>query len=124
MKVLIKKGGHLRGFSEMGWAKAMKEIEGKWVEIDTRYLFNNQYSTVGVRHASNGLRITEDDIVDIVDDARVGRSICNWCNRNCPSDFMFCPHCGKADRLEPFKVKSYPSSNRERRRNGKAKSST
>jgi hypothetical protein len=111
MKVLIKKGGHLRGFSEMNWAKAMREIEGQWIEIETKYLFNDQYSTVGVRHASNGLRIMEADVADIRDDARIGRSICRWCNRNCPSDFMFCPHCGEVGYLRPFTRREYASSN-------------
>lgn len=36
----------------------------KWVEIDTRYLFHNQYNTI------EGNRILDSEILRVVDDVR------------------------------------------------------
>ena len=44
----------------------LEENRGKWVEIDTNYLFENQYNTV------DGFRIYDDHIERIEDDVRFG----------------------------------------------------
>ncbi len=46
---------------------------GEWVEIDTAYIFNNQYNTV------DGKRIFDQDIKRIVDDVRPGLGRCRYC---------------------------------------------
>ena len=46
---------------------------GEWVEIDTTYLFNNQYNT------KDGKRIFDKDISRVVDDVRYGLGKCRYC---------------------------------------------
>lgn len=48
--------------------------KGKWVKVDTAYLFNNQYNLVGVNK-----RIFDKEIKAIQNDARVGMGKCRWC---------------------------------------------
>ncbi len=46
---------------------------GKWAEIDTRYLFHNQYNTI------EGKRIFDSEILRVVDDVRGGYGRCRYC---------------------------------------------
>lgn len=46
---------------------------GEWVNIDTSYLFHNQYNT------KDGKRIFDKDIARIVDDERPGMGRCKYC---------------------------------------------
>lgn len=55
-----------------------KEFAGKWVEIDTTCLFDNQYNTT---EEYGNLRIFDGDIVRIVDDARIGKGTCRYCGK-------------------------------------------
>ena len=105
MRVLVRKGAHHRGlnFAADGWRAAVKSIEGTWIEIDTEHLFADQFNTVRVPNAKNGVRLMMSDVEAIEDDARIGRSRCTWCGKHCSSGFMFCAHCGGAEgRLKPL----------------------
>lgn len=53
--------------------KALLKDEKTWVDIDTTYLFENQYNTV------DGKRIFDQDIKAIQDDARAGMGKCRHC---------------------------------------------
>lgn len=46
---------------------------GKWAEIDTRYLFHNQYNTI------EGKRIFDSEILRVVDDVRGEYGKCRYC---------------------------------------------
>ena len=46
---------------------------GEWVEIDTTFLFTDQYNT------KDGKRIFDRDIIRIVDDVRLGLGKCRYC---------------------------------------------
>lgn len=49
---------------------------GKWVEIDTSFLFENQYNTT---EEYGGERIFDGQIQKIEDDARIGKGRCKYC---------------------------------------------
>lgn len=46
---------------------------GEWIEIETDYLFNNQYNTV------DGRRIYDQDVSEIENDARANMGRCRYC---------------------------------------------
>ena len=47
---------------------------GKWVEVDTRYLFNNQYNL-----KDYNLRVMDQDVSAVQDDERPGKVKCGYC---------------------------------------------
>jgi len=53
--------------------EALEKSTNKWIEIETNYLFDNQYNTV------DGRRIFDRDIKAIRNDARVGMGRCEYC---------------------------------------------
>jgi hypothetical protein len=53
----------------------LKENAGKWIEIDTSHLFDNQYNSV------DGIRIYDTMIDAVQNDARVGMAKCAYCGK-------------------------------------------
>lgn len=53
--------------------QAKLKSTGEWIDIDTKYLFNNQYNTTG------NARIFDRDISAIRDDARKNMGRCRYC---------------------------------------------
>lgn len=53
----------------------MEEVQGQWLEVDTQYLFNNQYNTVC------GLRVMDKHVIEIKNDKRIGEA---WQGKNKP----------------------------------------
>lgn len=49
-----------------------KRMAGKWLKVETDYLFNNQYNTA--TH-----RIMDSQVSAVKDDARKGRGVCQYC---------------------------------------------
>lgn len=64
MKILISKNAY---------KPYLKEWAGKWLEVDIKLLFDNQYNT------DNGLRVLDVDIDAVKDDIRHGRGSCQYC---------------------------------------------
>lgn len=87
MKVKIKKSAYVHTSNitrenpeKMSLRKYLLKTEGTWVEIDTDYLFDNQYNT------KSGYRISDNMIDAIEDDARVinnkyGIGYCGYCGQ-------------------------------------------
>jgi hypothetical protein len=103
VKIVIR-GKISRGhFTASGWYGKMERIRGKTVEVETKYLFRDQFNTVPIRGVSeSGLRIMMKDVERIIDDARIGRSRCGWCGEHFESGVLFCPHCGKGGYVTPL----------------------
>jgi hypothetical protein len=76
MKALIKlnaaRYGNQRG--DKSTHEFLLTNRGKFVEIDTKNLFDNQYN-------AEGFRIYDNDIERIEDDARIGLGRCNYCGQ-------------------------------------------
>ena len=56
--------------------KVLLKKTNKWVEIDTKYLFHDQYNTT---EEYGNQRIFDRDIKEIRDDARIGKGRCKYC---------------------------------------------
>ncbi len=54
------------------WAKKIEQIGGQWLEVETDYLFSDQFNTVPVEGVSEkGLRISNVLVAEIENDARL-----------------------------------------------------
>jgi len=79
LKVRLKENCHNKYSGS--YAEKLKLINGQWVEIDTEHLFKEQLNTKPIANITNvGLRIYQNDIEEIVDDERIGRSRCDYCS--------------------------------------------
>lgn len=61
-------------------------LAGQWVEVDTDFLFSNQFNTVpmidGNGNPCNGFRVMESDVIGVRNDMREGRARCYWCGKH------------------------------------------
>ena len=87
------------------WADMLKKVEGKWLEVETEYLFKDQFNTAPIPGVSElGMRIMIEDVEEIEDDIREGLSRCNFCGKHAlnPSLDGPCSLCGQVGYLEPL----------------------
>ena len=62
------------------WAEILRKIEGKWLEVETKYLFKDQFNTAPVPEVSeSGLRIMENCVAEVENDARRELVRCRYC---------------------------------------------
>ncbi len=89
-------------FINWDWANTMEQVQGMVLEVETEYLFKNQYNTVPVPGVSdNGLRIMDNMVSEVIDDEREGKARCNWCGKTVP-DAPMCFKCGRQGYMESF----------------------
>lgn len=86
------------------WLDKLQQIEGKVLEVETKYLFKDQYNTAPIPGVSdNGLRVMEESVTEVIDDERPGKVRCNWCGKiGTNNGVLFCEHCKKSGYLEAF----------------------
>ena len=72
MKIKLKKNAYVWGNNSTKMRDYLKENEGKWLEVETAHLFNNQYNTAEYR-------IYDSMIEEIKDDVRHLFKKCNYC---------------------------------------------
>lgn len=60
---------------ENAW-RMPKEIQGKWVEVDTAHLFHNQYNIAGY-----DIRVMDESVEAVRDDIRAGIIGCGYCGK-------------------------------------------
>ncbi|KAB7662870.1 hypothetical protein [Bacillus sp. B1-b2] len=92
--------GHYTG--KDNWEIIMKQIAGKELEVDTESLFKYEFNTkeiIGV--SKRGIRISDLYVEQILDDARIGKARCDYCEHT-SNALQYCTHCGRTDCLEPF----------------------
>lgn len=65
------------GYSDYG--KKLKALRGKVVEVETEYLFDDQYNT------TNGLRVMDHDVVEVINDQRRSRVKSSWSGKVAPA---------------------------------------
>lgn len=89
-------------FSE-SWLGKLKNISGKTIEVDTEFLFPDQFNTVPIEGVSEkGLRIMSNLVEKVVNDQRIGLSKCQWCGAKNPSSVIVCMKCGRSEHIEPL----------------------
>jgi rRNA maturation endonuclease Nob1 len=109
MKIKIKKdakaiyiGGGGRLPVNWEWVAILEKIAGTTIEVETDFLFKDQFNTVPVPGvAEKGLRIMQDVVEEVIDDVRPGKARCNWCGK-ISANQLVCMACGKRDFLEVF----------------------
>lgn len=78
MRIRLKSNCYQRYLGS--YSKKLESIEGEWIKIDTRNLFTDQLNTMPIQKVTScGLRIYQEDIEEIEDDERIGRSGCGYC---------------------------------------------
>lgn len=83
------------------WAEKLEKIQGMVLEVETEYLFKDQYSTAPIEGVSElGMRIMQESVEEVIDDIRIIRQRCNWCGKNSNRKLDECPHCKRSDYLE------------------------
>jgi hypothetical protein len=93
---MVTHGGHIN----YEWAKTLEKIEGKEIEVETHYLFRDQYNTPPIPGVSeNGLRIMQESVEAVIDDIRPSKGRCSWCGAVTPE--RPCIKCGQ-DMIEWF----------------------
>ena len=91
------------GLHRPEWYKVLEMVQGKWLDVDTEHLFADQFNTTAIEGVSEqGLRVMQEDVVDIEDDVREGVFKCQWCyGYDRDHDGAF-DKCGKTDHLRPL----------------------
>lgn len=102
MKILITGSPLLEARATANWKEGMKEIAGQWVEVETEYLFDNQYNIT--TPSGIGLRIMQEYVMDVQDDARIGKGRCSYCGKVSEwQGIELCSKCGHYGYFKPFK---------------------
>ena len=93
------------------WYNIYKELAGEIIEVETDYLFSNQFNTVPIEGISDiGLRIMEEYVEEVIDDEREGKGRCQYCGENVELadnydvDELICINCGKEGYIEKFDI--------------------
>lgn len=86
------RGDYVPGKNESNFYSQLLEVAGTEIEVETEYLFRNQFNTVPIPDISeNGLRVMEEYIECVIDDEREGKARCNWCGKT-SSNLETCSH--------------------------------
>ena len=108
MKIRIKenagrlyRGGFvLQQIPNWEWAKTLDAVQGMTLEVETKFLFSDQFNTAPVPGVSvSGLRLMAESVDEVIDDERIGKIKCRWCG-HCQDVQLGCGKCGKNDYLE------------------------
>jgi len=106
MKIKIKENAPqiYRNFAySKSWEHILYKIAGKKLEVDTTYLFKDQYNTPPLKDISDlGLRIMENLVEYVEGDIRPAYNRCNYCGKKSlkSKSIEGCPHCKKTEYLE------------------------
>jgi hypothetical protein len=84
------------------WADKLKELQGETLEVETEYLFRDQFNTAPIDGISdNGMRIMAESVAEVIDDERPGRMRCEWCGAVSVVSST-CSNCERDDHLKVF----------------------
>ena len=118
-------------FTNWDWAYLLEVLQGETLEVETDFLFHDQYNTSPVAEerveplmarldpcrsqqtrdyihkvlTGTGIRVIWYIASEVIDDVRPGMMRCNWCGK-CAPVADACPHCEKDGYLESFRVAS------------------
>lgn len=77
----------------------LNELNGTWVDVETEYLFKDQFNT-------KELRIMARHVKEVKDDIRKYRKRCNYCGRHSALVDKKCKHCNRNDYFENLLYRS------------------
>lgn len=85
MFIRLRKKNYADIHSSKGYQQWLDDNAGQWVEVDTDYLFNNQYNTTSIINGDGslhgGYRLYDSQIDAVRNDARVGMGKCKYCGK-------------------------------------------
>ena len=93
------------------WADKLDSIAGQTIEVETDYLFSDQFNTGPIPGVSDtGMRIMQAYVSEVIDDRRIGAYRCHYCgNWHCSVTMEafkgMCPTCGTSDHIKPFDIR-------------------
>ena len=89
------------------WCKTLEKVQGLTLDVETDYLFDDQFNTAPVPGVSElGLRMMDYSVEEVIDDERIGKMKCQWCGTTSPVG-PACAKCGKTDSLKAFHPRLY-----------------
>jgi hypothetical protein len=86
--------------SYLDFKQWVKDNQGKWVDIDTDYIFDNKYNTI------DGKRIYDTWVDKIENDIREGVTECKYCGKYTNGKI-----CTKTEKCKEYGIKTYSSKN-------------
>lgn len=99
----------LVGYSDK-YAKIMKNIAGKTMEVDTRYLFPSSFNVI-YKDPETGeeciVDISGKFVTEIINDARIGKDKCLYCGKMADHKDVkdeICPFCKHCDMIPIIKT--------------------
>lgn len=88
------------------WADIMGQIAGMELEVETDYLFKDQYNTAPIPGISeSGLRVMQNVVEEVIDDVRPLYLKCHWCGKMTLKPAEVCSKCGKTEYLDDMEDK-------------------
>lgn len=86
------------------WQKKLQLIDGKILDVETEFLFQDQFNTAPIEGISElGLRIMAESVEYVMGDERHGKMRCQWCGKT-NEQAKVCPDCGKSEYIKWFYV--------------------
>lgn len=106
MQILIKKNAKdlyvahtaitLKSPVNWDYAAKLEELQGKTLDVETEYLFYDQFNT-------KDMRIYINSVEKVIDDIRQNKMRCQYCGKT--SDIAdICPKCQKKEYLQKFDI--------------------
>jgi hypothetical protein len=86
------------GASYNSYRQKINEVAGCWLEVETDYLFKDQFNTAAPHH----LRIMMRNVAEIKNDVRVNRKFCRYCHHHTHIKDKICRNCNHDDYFEDF----------------------
>lgn len=63
------------------WVEKMQAIQGLTLDVETEFLFHDQYNTAPVPGVSEqGFRLMDNVVAEVIDDERPNRRVCGKCS--------------------------------------------
>lgn len=85
MFIRLKEYVYVDILAPQNYRKWIEEHKGQWVEVDTDYLFHDQYNTATTVNNSGemdgGCRLYDTQIDAVRNDARIGKGKCKYCGK-------------------------------------------
>ena len=100
------RGNRCNIFNEK-WYEILKKIDGKTLEVETKYLFKDQFNTVPIKDVSEqGLRIMGNMVDEVMDDVRIDKKKCCYCGTVTENINKKCPKCNKSEYFEEWNFRT------------------
>lgn len=88
------------------WGNTLMKIQGLTLDVETEFLFKDQYNTAPIPGVSEtGLRVMQESVAEVIDDIRNTRKFCGWCNHHSDINASSCGNCKKTEYFKSLMLK-------------------